>query len=122
MPEMVTPGPVSNAERSIREAVCIHTSKIFDSCKEEDIAPLIRLKCLKVIVQLEVTGTGLFVLPVPDGGQYTLQQLVLSGGVGGAVRIQNSTDFFSQHGGVCTLSFLEFVLQLRRFFVQGGAL
>ena len=41
MPEMVTPGPVSNAERSIREAVCIHTSKIFDSCKEEDTAPFI---------------------------------------------------------------------------------
>ena len=36
MPEMVTPGPVSNAERSIREAVCIHTNKIFDSCKDKD--------------------------------------------------------------------------------------
>lgn len=36
MPEMVTPGPVSSAERSIREAVCIHTSKIFDSCKDKD--------------------------------------------------------------------------------------
>ena len=36
MPEMVTPGPVSNAERNIREAVCIHTSKIFDSCKDKD--------------------------------------------------------------------------------------
>ena len=40
MPEMVVPGPV-NEERSIREAVCIHTRKIFDSCKEEDIALLI---------------------------------------------------------------------------------
>lgn len=36
MPEMVTPGPICNAERSIREAVCIHTSKIFDSCKDKD--------------------------------------------------------------------------------------
>lgn len=35
MPEMVTPGPV-NEERSIREAVCIHTKKIFDSCKDKD--------------------------------------------------------------------------------------
>lgn len=40
MPEKVVPGPV-NEERRIREAVCIHTRKIFDSCKEEDIAALI---------------------------------------------------------------------------------
>lgn len=39
MPEKVVPGPV-NEERRIREAVCIHTRKIFDSCKDEDIAPL----------------------------------------------------------------------------------
>ena len=41
MPEKVVPGPVSHEERSIREAVCVHTKKIFDSCKEEDTAPLI---------------------------------------------------------------------------------
>lgn len=35
MPEMVVPGPV-NQERCIREAVCIHTKKIFDSCKDKD--------------------------------------------------------------------------------------
>ena len=35
MPEMVVPGPVSE-ERKIREAVCIHTRKIFDSCKDKD--------------------------------------------------------------------------------------
>ena len=40
MPEKVVPGPVSE-ERCIREAVCIHTKKIFDSCKEKDIASLI---------------------------------------------------------------------------------
>lgn len=40
MPEKVVPGPVSE-ERCIREAVCIHTKKIFDSCKEKDIAFLI---------------------------------------------------------------------------------
>ena len=37
MPEKVAPGPVQDA-RCIREAVCIDTKKIFDSCKEEDIA------------------------------------------------------------------------------------
>lgn len=35
MPDMVAPGPV-NEERSIREAVCIHTKKIFDSCRDKD--------------------------------------------------------------------------------------
>lgn len=39
MPEKVAPGPVHDAH-CIREAVCIDTKKIFDSCKEEDIAPL----------------------------------------------------------------------------------
>lgn len=35
MPEMVVPGPITE-ERCIREAVCIHTRKIFDSCKDKD--------------------------------------------------------------------------------------
>lgn len=35
MPEKVVPGPVSDESR-IREAVCIHTKKIFDSCKDKD--------------------------------------------------------------------------------------
>lgn len=35
MPEKVVPGPVSDEHR-IREAVCIHTKKIFDSCKDKD--------------------------------------------------------------------------------------
>ena len=40
MSEKIIPGPVSD-DRCIREAVCIHTQKIFDSCKSEDIASLI---------------------------------------------------------------------------------
>ena len=35
MPEKVAPGPVSD-DRCIREAVCIHTKKVFDSCKDKD--------------------------------------------------------------------------------------
>ena len=35
MPEKVVPGPVSE-DRCIREAVCIHTKKIFESCKDKD--------------------------------------------------------------------------------------
>ena len=42
MPELVTPGPVS-AERSIREAVCVHTKKIFDSCKDKDCVEDLRV-------------------------------------------------------------------------------
>lgn len=37
MPEKVMPGPVSDAA-CIREAVCVHTKKIMDACREEDIA------------------------------------------------------------------------------------
>ena len=36
MPERIVPGPVSNM-RDNCEAVCIHTKKIYDSCREEDI-------------------------------------------------------------------------------------
>ena len=35
MPEVVVPGPVTE-ERRIREAVCVHTKKIFDSCRDKD--------------------------------------------------------------------------------------
>lgn len=38
MPDKMMPGPIQDAA-CIREAVCIHTKKIYDSCKEEDIAP-----------------------------------------------------------------------------------
>ena len=40
MPEKVMPGPVQDTA-CIREAVCIHTKKIYDSCKEKDIASYI---------------------------------------------------------------------------------
>ena len=35
MPENVMPGPVNDLSR-ISEAVCIHTKKIFDSCRDKD--------------------------------------------------------------------------------------
>ena len=35
MPEKVMPGPVEGTG-SIREAVCIHTRKIYDSCRDKD--------------------------------------------------------------------------------------
>ena len=35
MPEKVMPGPVEDLS-GIREAVCIHTRKIYDSCREKD--------------------------------------------------------------------------------------
>ena len=40
MPEKVMPGPVQDTA-CIREAVCIHTKKIYDSCKDKDIASYI---------------------------------------------------------------------------------
>ena len=47
MPEKVVPGPVQD-NACIREAVCIHTKKIFDSCKEKDIAFLIPIPKKKI--------------------------------------------------------------------------
>lgn len=35
MPEKVVPGPVRD-NAAIREAVCVHTKKIFDSCRDKD--------------------------------------------------------------------------------------
>ncbi len=42
MPEKVVPGPVCE-DRSIREAVCIHTKKIFDSCRDKDCVEDLRV-------------------------------------------------------------------------------
>ena len=39
MAEFIEPGPICDTA-GIREAVCIHTRKIFDSCRDKDIAPL----------------------------------------------------------------------------------
>lgn len=33
MPDKILPGPVENLN-GVREAVCIHTRKIYDSCRE----------------------------------------------------------------------------------------
>lgn len=37
MPDKIMPGPVDDP-RGIREAVCIHTKKIYDSCRERQRA------------------------------------------------------------------------------------
>ena len=36
MPDRVSPGPLSGNQIP-REAVCIHTKKVYDSCREKDI-------------------------------------------------------------------------------------
>ena len=35
MPENLMPGPVCDLS-SVRESVCVHTRKIFDSCRDKD--------------------------------------------------------------------------------------
>lgn len=42
MPDKVVPGPVDE-ERSIREAVCVHTKKIQDSCRDKDCVEDLRV-------------------------------------------------------------------------------
>ena len=37
MPERIVPGPVSGLKDNC-EAVCIHTKKVYDSCREQDMA------------------------------------------------------------------------------------
>lgn len=42
MAEFVTPGFMQDNDACIREAVCIHTRKIFDSCRDKDCAEDLR--------------------------------------------------------------------------------
>ena len=42
MPELTAPGPVAE-NAGIREAVCIHTKKIYDSCRDKDCIEDLRL-------------------------------------------------------------------------------
>ncbi len=42
MAEFIEPGPIADAA-GIREAVCIHTRKIFDSCRDKDCVEDLRL-------------------------------------------------------------------------------
>ncbi|MDR3207533.1 MAG: hypothetical protein LBT60_04295 [Oscillospiraceae bacterium] len=35
MPEKVVPGPVTSAH-TLKEAVCVHTKKIYDACRDKD--------------------------------------------------------------------------------------
>ena len=42
MPDLIVPGPV-DGERCVREAVCIHTKRVTDSCRDKDC-----LDCLRV--------------------------------------------------------------------------
>ncbi|MDY3282332.1 MAG: hypothetical protein SOX55_08135, partial [Dysosmobacter sp.] len=52
MPERVVPGPVEGPD-GIREAVCIHTKKIYDSCRDKDCIENLRfypkLQCADVV-------------------------------------------------------------------------
>ena len=56
MPERIAPGPVSGM-RDNCEAVCIHTRKIFDSCREQDTAPY-RLCLIKNQWGLRMTSSS----------------------------------------------------------------
>ena len=42
MADRVVPGPVENSA-CIKEAVCIHTRKIFDSCRDKDCVEDLRV-------------------------------------------------------------------------------
>ncbi len=43
MPEKVLPGPIHGNPPCIREAVCIHTSRIYDSCRDKECIENIKI-------------------------------------------------------------------------------
>lgn len=60
MPEKVMPGPVAE-DVSIREAVCIHTKKIFDSCRDKDCIEDLRV--YPTVTSQEVLAQAMSVKP-----------------------------------------------------------
>ena len=61
MPEKVMPGPVGEP-CGIREAVCIHTRKIFDSCRDKDCIEDLRfypkLSCVETLNRAQSVKAG----------------------------------------------------------------
>ena len=61
MPEKVMPGPVGEP-CGIREAVCIHTRKIFDSCRDKDCIEDLRfypkLSCVEALNRAQSVKAG----------------------------------------------------------------
>lgn len=66
MPEKVMPGPVQDSA-CIREAVCIHTKKIYDSCKEKDMAFYRYNKIVCIYTFLLTNGYTLYILSMSQG-------------------------------------------------------
>ena len=61
MPEKVMPGPMGDS-CGIREAVCIHTRKIFDSCRDKDCIEDLRfypkLSCVETLNRAQSVKAG----------------------------------------------------------------
>ena len=36
MSREISPGPITNGGNCIKEAVCIHTDKVYDSCRDKE--------------------------------------------------------------------------------------
>ena len=60
MPEKVMPGPVAE-DASIREAVCLHTRKIFDSCRDKDCMEDLRV--YPTVTSQEVLSQAMSIKP-----------------------------------------------------------
>ena len=43
MPDKVSPGPIHGAGSQCKEAVCIHTKKVYDACKDKDCCEDLRV-------------------------------------------------------------------------------
>ncbi len=53
MPDRVLPGPIHGAPPCVREAVCIHTNRIYDSCRDKECIEDLRIyptRCSQEII------------------------------------------------------------------------
>ena len=53
MPDKVLPGPIHGTPPSVKEAVCIHANKIYDSCRDKECIEDIRVfptRCSQAII------------------------------------------------------------------------
>ena len=74
MPENGMPGPVCDLS-SVRESVCIHTKKIFDSCRDKDCVESLRFyptQAAQEVLNGNITNSCLYFRTVIDGLEGTI--------------------------------------------------
>lgn len=130
MAERIAPGPVSNIKDC--EAVCIHTKKIYDSCRDKDIASYKNLSNKKQLrfhykFQLKIRWFCLFVLCIDNFFYNRVQQGVSVRRIAVEISVQNGSDIGSLNRRIirpCLLKTLlcvfTMLLQIAQLFHHNG--